>query len=320
MVHFNDNPSFCVYFCADGALSRQIDEWQTFLRSEKRFSGHTVAAYSRDLSAFLSFLNQYRAQTPDLTMLKELKVTDFRAFLSSRVAKEVSRTSLARELSTLRNFFKFLESRAVLTNPALAVVRSPSVPKSLPHPISRTQAFDLIKTAGCHQKENWLALRDRAFVVLLYGCGLRIGEALALDVKDRPKADMMVVFGKGRKERVVPVLPFVRDVIDAYLAARPDGAGKETPLFIGARGERVNAGVMQREIRNLRKEIGLPDTATPHALRHSFATHLLSEGGDLRTIQELLGHESLSTTQRYTGVDDSSMMNVYAHAHPHAKK
>ena len=227
---------------------------------------------------------------------------------------------MARELSTLRNFFKYLERNAVLANPAIAVVRSPSLPRIMPHPITRDQALDLIAKAGSLQNEKWLALRDTAFVVLLYGCGLRIGEALALDVKDRPKADMMIVFGKGRKERPVPVLPFVRSAVDAYLAARPDGAPKESPLFVGARGERVNPGVMQRQMRRLRLVVGLPETATPHALRHSFATHLLNAGGDLRTIQELLGHESLSTTQRYTGIDATSMMDVYSRAHPHAKK
>lgn len=162
--------------------------------------------------------------------------------------------------------------------------------------------------------------RDMAFVTLLYGCGLRIGEALSLDVKDRPGSDVMTILGKGQKERVVPVLPIVREMINAYLKERPDGAPDNSPLFIGARGERVNPGVMQRQMRKIRDMLGLPETATPHALRHSFATHLLCEGGDLRTIQELLGHASLSTTQRYTGLDADRMMEVYTHAHPRAKK
>lgn len=320
MAQLNNSPVFSVYFGVAHELQRHIDDWQDYLKNEKRFSGNTLAAYSRDLAIFTAFLTAYRSEEPDVRMLTDLNVTDFRAFLAERTAQSVSRTSLARELSTLRNFFKFLEREGVLANPAIGIIRTATPPRQLPHPISRRQALDLIRQAGCFQREKWLALRDRAFIVLLYGCGLRIGEALALDVKDRPKADMMVVLGKGNKERVVPVLPFVRETVDAYLAARPDGADKKTPLFIGARGERVNPGVMQREIRRLRQVVGLPETATPHALRHSFATHLLTDGGDLRTIQELLGHESLSTTQRYTGIDDSSMMDVYAHAHPHAKK
>ena len=178
----------------------------------------------------------------------------------------------------------------------------------------------MIRTARKLEKVAWMGQRDVAFLTLLYGCGLRIGEALRLNVKDRPNAEMMTVFGKGSKERVVPVLPMVRATIDAYLKVRPDGAPAKSPLFIGLRGERVNPGVMQRQIRRIREELGLPESVTPHALRHSFATHLLLGGADLRTIQELLGHESLSTTQRYTGLDETKMMDVYSHAHPRANK
>ena len=249
-----------------------------------------------------------------------MEVTDFRAYLAARTQEGIGRTSLARNMSTLRNFFKFLERNAVLSNPAIGVIHSPSSSKSLPKPLSREQAINVIKTAGELQEETWLKKRDMAFVTLLYGCGLRIGEAVSLDVADRPKSDMMTIVGKGRKERAVPVLPAVREMIDDYLKSRPDGAPAKSPLFIGARGERVNPGVMQRQMRKIRDMLGLPETATPHALRHSFATHLLSGGGDLRTIQELLGHSSLSTTQRYTGLDSDRMMDVYTHAHPRAKK
>lgn len=207
----------------------------------------------------------------------------------------------------------------MLSNPAINVIHSPSVPKALPKPLTREQAFNVIRTAGELQEAAWLKKRDMAFVTLLYGCGLRIGEALSLDVKDRPASDVMTILGKGHKERVVPVLPVVREMINAYLKERPDGAPDNAPLFIGARGERVNPGVMQRQMRKIRDMLGLPETATPHALRHSFATHLLSGGSDLRTIQELLGHSSLSTTQRYTGLDADRMMEVYTHAHPRAK-
>lgn len=320
MVAFYEPENINVRFCADEKLTVAVDEWQRWMKTERRCSGHTVAAYSRDLAEFLKFVKEYTEETPSFKILADLAVTDFRAYLSARTGDGISRTSLARNLSTLRNFFKFLERNAVLSNPAVSVLHAPALPKALPKPVTQGQALEIIKTAAELQKEEWMKRRDVAFVMLLYGCGLRISEALALDVKDRPRSDMMTVFGKGRKERVVPVLPAVRSAIEAYLNIRPDGAEPNSPLFIGTRGERVNPGVMQRQIRRIRNELGLPSSVTPHALRHSFATHLLNGGGDLRTIQELLGHESLSTTQRYTGLNAERMMDVYVHAHPRAKK
>lgn len=309
-----------INYIADGRLLTAIEEWQRWLKTEKRCSGHTAAAYGRDLAFFLKFLQDYTAKTPSFDILEKMEVTDFRAYLAARTQEGIGRTSLARNMSTLRNFFNFLERNALLSNPAINVIHSPSVPKALPKPLTREQAFNVIRTAGELQEAAWLKKRDMAFVTLLYGCGLRIGEALSLDVKDRPASDVMTILGKGHKERVVPVLPVVREMINAYLKERPDGAPDNAPLFIGARGERVNPGVMQRQMRKIRDMLGLPETATPHALRHSFATHLLSGGSDLRTIQELLGHSSLSTTQRYTGLDADRMMEVYTHAHPRAKK
>lgn len=309
-----------INYIADGRLLTAIEEWQRWLKTEKRCSGHTAAAYGRDLAFFLKFLQDYTAKTPSFDILGKMEVTDFRAYLAARTQEGIGRTSLARNMSTLRNFFNFLERNALLSNPAINVIHSPSIPKALPKPLTREQAFNVIRTAGELQEAAWLKKRDMAFVTLLYGCGLRIGEALSLDVKDRPASDVMTILGKGHKERVVPVLPVVREMINAYLKERPDGAPDNAPLFIGARGERVNPGVMQRQMRKIRDMLGLPETATPHALRHSFATHLLSDGSDLRTIQELLGHSSLSTTQRYTGLDADRMMEVYTHAHPRAKK
>lgn len=320
MAFFYEPENVNVRFCADDRLQIAVDEWRRWLKTERRCSGHTVAAYSRDLAEFLKFVQEYVAETPSFKILAEFAVTDFRAYLSARTGEGISRTSLARELSTLRNFFRFLERNAILSNPSVSVLHAPALPKALPKPVTREQAADMIKIAASLQKEEWLKRRDVAFLMLLYGCGLRISEALAFDVKDRPRSDMMTVFGKGRKERVVPVLPAVRSAIEAYLNIRPDGAEPNSPLFIGTRGERVNPGVMQRQIRRIRNELGLPSSVTPHALRHSFATHLLNGGGDLRTIQELLGHESLSTTQRYTGLNAERMMDVYVHAHPRAKK
>ena len=309
-----------INYIADGRLLTAIEEWQRWLKTEKRCSGHTAAAYGRDLAFFLKFLQDYTAKTPSFDILGKMEVTDFRAYLAARTQEGIGRTSLARNMSTLRTFFNFLERNALLSNPAINVIHSPSIPKALPKPLTREQAFNVIRTAGELQEAAWLKKRDMAFVTLLYGCGLRIGEALSLDVKDRPASDVMTILGKGHKERVVPVLPVVREMINAYLKERPDGAPDNAPLFIGARGERVNPGVMQRQMRKIRDMLGLPETATPHALRHSFATHLLSGGSDLRTIQELLGHSSLSTTQRYTGLDADRMMEVYTHAHPRAKK
>ncbi len=308
-----------VFFKADKRLLAAVEEWQRWLKTEKRASGNTVAAYARDLSSFFDFVEEYTNTRASFETLKNFEVRDFRAYLASRLQNGIGRASLARNLSTLRNFFKFLEKNALMSNPAISIIRAPSPPKSLPKPLSQEQALDVIKTAGELQTEPWLSKRDMAFVTLLYGCGLRISEALLLDVKDRPKSDMMKVLGKGQKERLVPVLPIVRSAIESYLRARPDGAPSKSPLFIGQRGDRVNPAVMQRQIRKIRDLLGLPETATPHALRHSFATHLLSQGGDLRTIQELLGHESLSTTQRYTGIDSDKMMDVYTSAHPRAK-
>ena len=320
MAHLYEPQNIVINYAADDRLMTAIEEWQRWLKTEKRCSGHTAAAYGRDLAAFLKFLQEYTAKTPSFDILAKMEVTDFRAYLAARTQEGIGRTSLARNMSTLRNFFKFLERNALLSNPAINVIHSPSTPKALPKPLTREQAFNVIKTAGELQEDPWLKKRDMAFVTLLYGCGLRIGEALSLDVKDRPGSDVITILGKGKKERVVPVLPIVREMIDAYLKARPDGAPANSALFIGARGERVNPGVMQRQMRKIRDMLGLPETATPHALRHSFDTHLLCEGGDLRTIQELLGHASLSTTQRYTGLDADRMMEVYTHAHPRAKK
>ncbi len=309
-----------IIYAADGKLATTIEEWQNWLLSEKRCSRNTASGYGRDLSSFLNFLNDYRSRTPSLDMLNKLEITDFRAFMAERARNGVGRSSVARNLSTLRNFFRFLERNAILSNAAISVIRSPHLSKPLPKALTKEQALSVIRTARSLQKTDWLGQRDVAFVTMLYGCGLRIGEALALDVKDKPTGEAMTVFGKGAKERVVPVLPLVVDTVNAYLKSRPDGAPANSPLFIGARGERVDPGVMQRQIRRIRFELGLPDTVTPHALRHSFATHLLIGGADLRTIQELLGHESLSTTQRYTGLDQTKLMQVYKKSHPRAKK
>jgi len=304
----------------DPALAAAVSRWRDWLAHERRCSAHTLDGYGRDLFAFLSFLARHLGGPPGLKDLEALKPVDFRAWLADRNNRDFSRTSTARALSTLRGFFRYLEKQGIAANSALGALRTPKVPHAVPKALSIEEAFDLVTAAEDIADEAWIGLRDRALLTLLYGGGLRIGEALALNRGQAPKADALMVRGKGGKDRVVPMLPAVRDAIARYLAACPYGGGDDSPLFLGARGGRLAAGVAQERVRRLRALLGLKDTATPHALRHSFATHLLAGGGDLRTIQELLGHASLSTTQRYTDVDLARLTAVYEDAHPRARK
>ncbi len=269
---------------------------------------------------FLAFIARHRAGPPSLADLSDLNLGDFRAYLAHRAADGLAAASRSRGLAAVRGFFRFLERRGLAANAAIRLVRTPKVARSLPRPLEVGDALAAVDAAGALVDEPWLAARDQALLLLLYGCGLRIGEALALDRRDAPEGDVLVVTGKGRKQRLVPVLPVVREAIAAYLAVCPYPLPAEAPLFLGARGARLDPAVAQRQVRRLRVALGLPETATPHALRHSFATHLLADGGDLRTIQELLGHASLSTTQRYTEVDASRIAAVHRRAHPRATR
>ncbi|HSV28767.1 MAG TPA: tyrosine recombinase XerC [Candidatus Omnitrophota bacterium] len=312
-------PPAPINFPCAADLARHVEAWRGWLEGEKRASRHTLDGYSRDLASFLAFLVQHQGAEPGLDALRDLQPTDFRAFLAARQAEGLARSSMARLMSTLRGFFKFLDRNDVLHNPAIGAVKAPRPPRSLPKPLAAEEAMEALATAGELHDEPWLAARDVALFTLLYGCGLRLGEALGLERRDAPRGDTMMVTGKGRKQRVVPVLPVVREAVADYLRQCPYPHNPEGPLFVGARGGRLNPGVVQRQMRRLRLLLGLPDTATPHALRHSFATHLLAGGGDLRTIQELLGHSSLSTTQRYTHVDAARLTAVYNDAHPRAR-
>ncbi|SDG54669.1 tyrosine recombinase XerC [Roseospirillum parvum] len=312
------DPLAGIHFPAAPDLAPAINAWAGWLAAERRVSPHTLSAYGRDLSAFLGFLVEHLGQPPGVAELAALKPADLRAFLAARAGQGLARTSQARAMSTLRGFFRHLERQGVVSNPALATVRSPRRPSSLPRPLEEAEALETLSAAGELQDEPWLAARDIALFTLLYGAGLRLGEALALNVGQRPGGDSMVITGKGGRQRLVPILPVVREAIAAYLAACPFALGADDPLFVGKRGGRLNPGVVQRQMRRLRALLGLPESATPHALRHSFATHLLARGGDLRTIQELLGHASLTTTQRYTQVDGSQLSAVYARTHPRA--
>ena len=301
-------------------LISAVEAWTDWLRTEKRTSKHTIDGYSRDAKVFFGFLNTHLGSPPGLDDLAGLKAIDFRAYLADRMNRGLAKTSQARALSSLRSLFKFLDRSELCHNAAIKAIRTPKLPKSLPKPLTEVDAITALKTIEELSDDPWIGLRDRALLTLLYGCGLRIGEALSLTRGDVPTADTMRVTGKGNKQRIVPVLPVVKKALDRYLAACPYNGGPETPLFLGARGKALNPGVVQRTVRLLRQILGLPTTVTPHALRHSFATHLLADGGDLRTIQELLGHESLSTTQRYTEINSDKLQEVYNHAHPRARR
>ena len=315
-------PSAAAYV-AEPAVVSAIEDWRGWLAHERRASHHTVDAYGRDVAACLRFIAGHLGFPPGLRDLDGLTPADFRSYLASRAGEGLGRTSVARAMSTLRGFFRFLDRAGLARNAAIGAVRTPRIPQSIPKALTEVDARMAVEAVGDLSDEPWVARRDTALLLLLYGCGLRIGEALALNRGQAPAAKAggtMVVTGKGNKQRMVPVLPVVARAMDGYLAACPYPLGDDDPLFVGVRGKRLNAGVVQRQVRRLRALLGLPETATPHALRHSFATHLLSGGGDLRTIQELLGHASLSTTQRYTAVDAGHLTAVYRKAHPRARR
>lgn len=290
-------------------------EW---LGKERRAAPLTVEAYGADIAGFLGFLTQHLGAEPDLSELAELRQTDIRAWLASEAAAGASNATRARRLSAVRSFYRFLARRHGVDNAALQLIATPRAKRPVPRALTADQARDVTERIGEMSDPAAIQARDTALFILLYGCGLRIAEALALDVRDAPLAsEALRVLGKGRKERIVPVLPAVREAIVAWLALHPSRQ-PDSPLFVGARGGRLDPAVAQRTLRNFRRLYGLPEHATPHALRHSFATHLLAGGADLRSIQDLLGHASLSTTQRYTSVDEARLIEVWRKAHPRA--
>ena len=297
-----------------------FNAWYEWLSLERRLSSHTTDSYLLDLKPFFTYLQKQKKKTLTLKDFKNVSVTDFRGYLVERNSQGIIRSSLARNMSAIRNFFKFLHKQYDIENTAVSVVRSARPAKTLPKPLGQEETLHLLHAAYGAQKEKWQGLRDVALLTLLYGCGLRISEALNLTVGDwKASSNALVIHGKGNKDRIVPVLPLVQKAIEAYLKERAYDVSVKTPLFVGARGEQINPGVVQRQIRRLRRQLGLPESVTPHALRHSFATHLLEAGSDLRSVQELLGHASLSATQRYTEVDSVHLTSVYNKAHPRAK-
>jgi len=309
-------------FSASPDLADAITRWHAWLGDERRASPHTVAGYGRDLAAFLEFLVEHLGSgVADLAALAALTPADFWAYLALRAADQKMRSSTPRALSVLRGFFRFLSRRGLVKNAALAAERTPKLPRSVPKPLSEADADTTLETA----KEDedlapWIRARDVAVLTLLYGCGLRISEALGLTRREAPLApSTLTITGKGGKTRQVPVLPEVADAVQAYVAACPWQLAPDEALFRGVRGGVLHPRLVQQRMEDLRRALQLPETATPHALRHSFATHLLAGGGDLRSIQELLGHASLSTTQRYTALDAERLIAVYEKAHPRAK-
>ena len=301
-------------------VATEIARWLRFLGAEKRMSPKTLEAYARDVGQFLAFLAGHLGGAPSLKTLARLTPADVRAFMAARRSDGAGNRTLMRVLAGARSFARFLERNGKGKVGALSAVRTPKLPRTLPKPLSIATAkriADIDLRAG-EARAPWIVARDAAVLGLLYGSGLRIAEALSLTRKDLPEGDALTVTGKGSKTRMVPVLPQVAKLIADYVAFCPLDLPADGPLFIGARGGPLTARVVQLAMARLRGALGLPDSATPHALRHSFATHLLARGGDLRAIQELLGHASLSTTQIYTAVDSERLLEVYASAHPRA--
>jgi len=292
--------------------------WLSALKHERRASPHTLIAYDDDVSRFLAFLQEHLGGAADARALAKLSAADIRAFITRRRAEGLGPRGVQRALAAIRGFFRYLAREGIADNAAPRAVRTPRIPRTLPRPLSVDDAARTIAEAGTRDID-WLAARDTALLTLLYGAGLRISEALALTRKDVPFGASLSIIGKGKKERVVPVLSAVRGAVADYTAKIPFTGAPDSPLFLSRRGKAMSSREAQALMQNLRGRLGLPERATPHALRHSFATHLLAGGGDLRAVQELLGHASLSTTQTYTAIDTQKLMEVYAKAHPRGK-
>lgn len=300
-------------------------KWRDWLASEKRLANHTIIAYWQDMSRFTIFISKHLAEPPSIKLLSKLELVDFRAWLADDAQNGLNASSRARSISSIKSFFSWADAKGYFHNAYAIALRSPKLPNLLPRPLSYDDIKKIFAVFEMQSDIIWVQKRDRAFFTLLYGCGLRISEAISLNIADLPKKnEMLRVIGKGGKVREVPILPIILKEIKEYMAKCPyfsknkAAVPKETPMFFGAKGKRLNVSVAQGQMRDARK--GINENATPHALRHSFASHLLNAGGDLRTIQELLGHSSLSSTQRYTKLDASHIMDVYNKAHPKGNK
>lgn len=301
-------------------VRRALATYFTYLTSEKRASPRTIENYARDLTRFFEFLVDHLGDEPKVAHLMTLSVSDFRAYLAARRNDGLAPRSLARNLSCLKSFFRHMERADIGANHAINRLRTPKIPHAIPKPVSVEAAKNLVTEASATSDVPWIAARNVAIITLLYGCGLRVSEALSLNRSALPFGASLRILGKGNKERIVPILPIVSEAVTDYVTKCPMALVADGPLFVGVRGKRLSPREVQKTMVTLRAHLGLPTTATPHALRHSFATHLLGAGGDLRSIQELLGHASLSTTQVYTEVDAARLRDVYDKAHPRSRK
>lgn len=301
-------------------LREALEAWLTQIAALDGAAANTVAAYTADLRGFLEFVTAHHGESLGTAALGRLTVGDMRAWMAHARGRGVSARSLARSLSAVKSFTRWLAERDGFDATPVLSTRSPRYQRKLPRPLPEAAARDLLATIALQSRERWIAARDVAVITLLWGCGLRISEALALTGADHPLGTALRVRGKGGRERLVPVLPAAEDAVAAYVELCPYPAEPEAPLFRGSRGGRLSPRTVQGTVAACRTQLGLPATATPHALRHSFATHLLDAGGDLRSIQELLGHASLSTTQAYTAVDSARLLEVYRSAHPRVSR
>ena len=301
---------------ASPELAEAFRGWSAWLGVEKRCSAHTLAAYQGDVLALLSFLAGHLGAAPTPAALDGLRTADFRSWLAQRHGRGLAASSTARALSSVKSFFRWLDRRGLARSAALMALGGPRPPHGVPKPLSIADAGEVVTLAGLVAERAWVQARDEAVLTLLYGCGLRISEALSLRRRDAPLGPTLLVLGKGGKERIVPVLGVVAQAVERYVGLCPLPLPAEGPLFVGVRGGPLTARVIQLAVQKLRGALGLPEHATPHSLRHSFATHLLGASGDLRAIQELLGHVSLSTTQRYTEVDAARLLKIHAQSHP----
>ncbi|WP_455477885.1 tyrosine recombinase XerC [Bartonella sp. B10] len=303
---------------ADYAVLEVRKNWLDNLTRSRRMATQTTQAYERDTRQFLLFLCRHLGHETTFDDLANLRVADFRAYLAYRRTNNIGARSLSRGMAGLRSFFNYLSREKIVCVPAAKLVKTPKKPQSLPRPLTIKSALHIVKQENQQENAVWITARNAAILILLYGCGMRISEALSLTPEQfsNPEKTSISVVGKGGKERLVPLIPIVYKAVQNYLKCCPYPLIDNEPMFRGARGGVLQPSIVQRAIRILRTNLGLPDTTTPHTLRHSFATHLLSRGGDLRTIQELLGHACLSTTQIYTHVDTDHLLEVYQKAHP----
>ncbi len=297
-------------------ISVSIKSWLSNLKSLNNLTNNTLSAYEADVIKFISFIESLLSESNGKHTFIKLTNSDMRSWLSAEKKKGVSPRSLARKLSSIKSFFRWFSEIEGFDASIILTTKAPKFQKKLPRPLSKQSSTEIIQVVGHLADEKWVSARDIAIITLLYGCGLRISEVLSLKLSDTPIPDSIIILGKGRKERVVPVLQIARESVKNYLKLLPFEIKSTDTIFRGVRGGVLNPRIVTRFVEKARLQMGLPETTTPHAMRHSFATHLLEAGGDLRTIQELLGHTSLSTTQTYTAVNTAQLMKVYDQSHP----